>query len=95
MFNGYAFTGTALYLLPDMTGPGTFQPYLRYTTVTPFHSVDRDEFEFGLNYIIAGFNAKASLFYQYGDLATRGLNYAPNAAGSNVSSVNVGLQLQI
>ena len=56
----------------------------------------RDEFEVGLNYVISGFNARASLFYQYGDLATRGLtNFAPNVTGGNVSSVNLGLQLQI
>jgi len=96
MFNGYAFTGTALYLLPDKVGPGTFQPYLRYTEITPLHSIDRGEFEAGLNYIIAGHNAKASLFYQYGDLASRSLtNFAPNVSGGNISSINVGLQLQI
>ena len=96
MFNGYAATGTLLYMLPDKTGPGTFQPYVRYTQITPLHSINRDEFEFGLNYIMAGFNAKASLFYQYGDLATRSLtNFAPNVTGGNVSSINVGLQIQI
>jgi hypothetical protein len=96
MFNGYAATGTLLYLLPDKTGPGTFQPYLRYTSITPLHSANRDEFELGLNYVMAGFNGRASLFYQYGDLATRGLtNFAPNVTGGNVSSVNLGLQIQI
>ena len=96
MFNGYAATGTLLYLLPGQVGPGTFQPYVRYTDITPLHSINRDEFEFGLNYVIFGHNAVASLFYQYGDLATRGLtNFAPNVTGGNVSSINLGLQIQI
>ena len=96
MFDGNAVTGTLLYLLPDKTGPGTFQPYVRGTQITPDHSINRNEFEAGLNYIIAGHNAKASLFYQYGDLATRGLtNFAPNVTGNSVNSLNLGIQLQI
>jgi len=96
MFDGYAVTGTALYLLPGKVGPGAFQPYLRGTNITPNHSINRDEFEAGLNYVIAGHNARVSLFYQYGDLATRGLtNFAPDVTGRNVSSINLGLQIQI
>ena len=96
MFDGVAFTGTALYLLPDKTGPGTFQPYVRFTQINPDGSSDRNEFETGLNYVIAGPNARVSLFYQYGDLATKSLvNFAPGVTGDKVNAIKLAIQLQI
>jgi hypothetical protein len=95
MFDGDAFSVTALYLIDQEVGIGKFQPYLRYTGVYPSHSSDRDEFEAGINYVIDGFNARISLMYQYGDLATKGLNYAPGASGDEVSAVKLGVQIQI
>jgi len=96
MFDGTAFTGTALYLLPDKVGPGKFQPYLRFSQVNPDGSSDRNEFETGLNYIISGHNARVSLFYQYGDLATKSLvNFSPGVTGDKVSAIKLGIQLQI
>ena len=47
-----------------------------------------------MNYIIDGQNARISAFYQYGDIATKGLNYTPSAAGDDVSAVKIGVQLQ-
>ena len=96
MFDGNAYTGTALYLLPEATGPGKLQPYLRYTNIDPSDSSSREEYEAGLNYIISGHNAKVSLFYQYGDLATKSLvNFAPGVDGDKVSAIKLGVQLQI
>ena len=96
MFDGEAFTGTALYLLPDKIGPGTFQPYVRFSQINPDNSSDRNEFETGLNYIISGHNARVSLFYQYGDLATKSIvNFAPGVRGDKVSAIKLGIQLQI
>jgi hypothetical protein len=96
MFDGNAYTGTALYLLPNATGPGKLQPYLRYTNIDPDDSTTREEFEGGLNYIISGHNAKVSLFYQYGDLATKSLvNFAPGVDEDYVSAIKLGVQLQI
>jgi len=95
MFDGDSFSILALYLLPQTVGIGQFQPYARYTGVYPNKSSDRDEDEAGLNYIIDGHNARVSLFYQYGDIATKGLNYAPNAHGKNVNAVKLAIQLQI
>jgi hypothetical protein len=95
MFDGTAFSLTGLYLIPQEVGIGQFQPYVRYSATYPVASANRDEFEVGLNYVIDGFNARASVFYQYGDLATLGLNYAPDAAGENVSAIKVGLQIQL
>lgn len=96
MFDGNAYTGTALYLLPNATGPGKLQPYLRYTNIDPSNSSSREEGEAGLNYIISGHNAKVSLFYQYGDLATKSIvNFAPGVTGEKVSAIKLGVQLQI
>jgi hypothetical protein len=95
MFDGNSFSLAALYLLPEPTGIGTFQPYVRYTGVYPDGSSDRDEFEAGVNYVIDGYNARLAAFYQYGDIATKGLNYAPGAAGNEISAFKLAIQLQI
>ncbi len=95
MFDGDAFSVVGLYMLPQTVGIGKFQPYVRYTGIYADHSSNRDEFEAGLNYIIDGHNARISLFYQYGDLATKGLNYARDASGADVSAVKLGVQIQI
>lgn len=95
MFDGDSFSLVGLYMVDQVVGIGKFQPYVRYTGVYPDGSSDRDEFEVGLNYIIDGHNARISLFYQYGDIATKGLNYAPGVHGDNVSAIKLGLQLQI
>ena len=102
MFDGDSFSVVGLYLLPNTIGIGKFQPYLRYTGVYPssikndIASSNRDEFEAGVNYVIDGHNARVSLFYQYGDLATKGLNYAPTNFGSpKVSAIKLALQIQI
>ncbi|MEH6550354.1 MAG: hypothetical protein V7744_10260 [Pseudomonadales bacterium] len=94
MFSGDASTATALYMFGSETGPGYFQPYVRYTENNPDYSETRDEVEAGLNYIISGHNARVSAFYQYGDIATKGLNYTPSAGGDKISAFKIGLQLQ-
>jgi len=95
MFEGQSFDTSVMYLVPGKVGIGQFQPYLRYVEVMPIDSSDRNTFEGGLNYIIDGHNAKIMLMYNYGDLATKGLNYTDTASGPHVSSVRLGLQLQI
>jgi hypothetical protein len=96
MFRGDAYTGTALYLLPGKVGIGALQPYLRFSQINPDHSTDRNEFEGGLNYIIAGHNGRVSLFYQYGDLATKSnVNFAPGVTGKKVNAVVLAMQVQI
>jgi len=95
MFDGDSWTATGLYLLPQKIGIGQFQPYVRYTSISPDASSDRDESEAGVNYIIDGHNARLSLFYEYGDFATKGLDYSPAAAGDEVSAIKLALQVQI
>lgn len=95
VFNGDSYSVVGLFLFPEPTGMGRFQPYARYTEVTPDDSADRDEWEAGINYIISGHNARIALFYQYGDIATKGLNYAPDAAGEEAGAVKLAVQLQM
>ncbi|MDZ7750574.1 MAG: hypothetical protein U5S82_02675 [Gammaproteobacteria bacterium] len=95
MFDGDAWTVTGLYLMSDKVGIGQFQPYIRFTAVSPDESSDRDEVELGLNYIINGHNARISAFYQHGDIATKGLDYSPTATGDEVGAFKIALQLQI
>ena len=97
MFEGDAYTGTALYLMPGKIGIGQLQPYVRYTynDEESSSSQDRDEYEAGINYIIDGHNARVSLMYQYGDLnSKRRLNYS-NATGDDVHAIKLGFQMQI
>jgi len=95
MFDGDSYSLVGLYLFPQKIGIGKFQPYLRYTEIDPDGSADRDEFEAGLNYIIDGHNARVSMFYQHGDIVTKGLNYAPTAGGATVNAIRIAVQLQL
>ena len=93
-FSGHSWTVYGLYLLPNEVGIGKFQPYARFTSISPQDSINRQEWEGGVNYVIAGHNARISAFYQYGDLTTTGLNYAPGVAGNKADAFKVALQLQ-
>jgi len=95
IFDGDAWTATGLYLFPQKVGIGQIQPYVRATENKPDNSPSREEFEVGLNYIIDGHNAKISLFYQYGDIATKGRSYLPTTTGADVSAIKLALQLQL
>ncbi|PTN13258.1 hypothetical protein [Nitrosomonas aestuarii] len=95
IFDGQSWTVTGLYLFPTKIGIGQFQPYGRYTSVQPDNSSNREEVEGGMNYIIDGFNARISAYYQYGDLFTKGLNYAPGAFGEKVNVFKLSFQIQI
>lgn len=95
MFDGDSYSLVGLYMFPQEVGIGKFQPYVRYTDVMPDASSDRDEIEAGVNYVIDGHNARVSLFYQYGDIATKGLNYAPGVVGEEVSAIKLAFQIQI
>jgi len=95
MFRGQSYTMYGLYLFPGEIGIGRVQPYARFTAISPDQSSAREETEFGANYIISGHNARISAFYQYGDLASKGLfNWAPTVAGGEVSAFKLALQLQ-
>jgi hypothetical protein len=94
MFNGNSYYGQALYLIPNKIGMGQFQPYARFTSVQPNNSATRQETEVGTNYIISGYNARLAAYWQYGDLASLGTNYANNAAGHFGNAFKVAFQFQ-
>lgn len=96
LFDGDSFSTGLLYLIPQRIGIGQFQPYLRGSQVFPDGSSDRYEFETGVNYVIDGHNARVSLFYQYGDLSSKGIfNFGPDVRGNSESAVKLGIQLQL
>ena len=96
LFDGDSFSMGLLYLFPQRLGIGQFQPYVRYSSVYPDGSSDRDEIETGVNYVIDGHNARVSLIYQYGDLSSKGIvNFGPDVRGDSESAVKLGIQLQL
>ena len=94
MFDGNSYYGSLMYLFADKVGMGRFQPYARFTSVQPNNSATRQETEVGTNYIISGFNARLAAFWQYGDLASLGTNYASNATGHFGNAVKWAFQVQ-
>ena len=57
-----------MYLFPQEVGIGRFQPYGRYTFVNSVHASALDEFEAGVNYVIAGHNARISTWWRHGNV---------------------------
>jgi hypothetical protein len=100
MFSGTSWTGYALYLFPQEVGIGRFQPYGRYTGLNSQFGGARNEFELGLNYVIAGHNARISTYWRTGNIGNsstfngQNLGYGPNTTGQHVDSFHVALQLQ-
>ncbi|ADJ27186.1 hypothetical protein [Nitrosococcus watsonii] len=95
IFEGHAYMATALYLFSQQVWVGQFQPYMRWTDNRPSNSSDRNEVEVGLNYVLDGHDARISLFYQYGDINTKGRVWVPGVEGEKVSAVGIGVQLQL
>ena len=99
-FGGTSWTGYALYLFPHEIGIGKFQPYGRFTGQNSQFAGVREEFELGMNYVIAGFNARISTYWRTGNIGGTGtfngqnLNYAPGSTGQHVDTYVVALQLQ-
>jgi hypothetical protein len=90
-----------LFLIPQEVGIGRFQPYGQWTFVQPDNLVqgNRSEYEFGMNYIISGHNARISAFYQHGNFNGNGggafTNYAAGTRDLDKGDAfKVALQLQ-
>ncbi len=97
VFNGHSWTAYGLYLIPNEIGIGRFQPYVRFTSISPLYSAMRQEFEYGVNYIISGHNARIAAYGRYGDMETKGAlagPFSPNDSGNKVDSFHVAFQLQ-
>lgn len=97
IFNGNSWTIYGLYLLPNKVGIGRFQPYGRFTRVSPINSAQREEWEAGMNYVIDGHNARVSVWWSYGDLNSKGfigVPFGPGAFGNRQDMFHIALQLQ-
>jgi hypothetical protein len=95
IFGGTSFTSYAMYLFPQEVGIGRFQPYGRYSV----HASALDEFEAGVNYVIAGHNARISTWWRHGNVGgpaqTGFFGLAPTFIGpQQQDSFHVALQLQ-
>jgi hypothetical protein len=90
MFDGQTYFATAALLFPNKVGWGQLQPYFRYTKNEPdaFYS-SSDLTELGLNYVIAGHNARLNLSYRDGDANLTGF------PGNDVNALTFGVQLQL
>ncbi|CAA0118376.1 Uncharacterised protein [BD1-7 clade bacterium] len=94
LFNGDSFFVTAAYLVPP-TGPGSFQPYVRYTSnnadgPTPASDGKSDLTELGVNYVLQGHNLRLNFNATSGDANASGFK-----AAESVNSFTFGLQYQI
>lgn len=97
IFNGHSWSVYGLYLIPKEIGIGRFQPYVRFTSIDPRYANLRQEWETGVNYIIAGHNARVSAYYRYGDFNGSAGGFfaiAPEQAVQKVDSFHVAVQLQ-
>ena len=92
IFDGDSWLAKGLYMFPQKVGIGQFQPYVVYTGVSPDDGNSQFEFEGGLNYVIDGHKAKASLFYQYGDIDRFDFSGLDNR---NQYTIGLALQFQL
>lgn len=84
--NGYFVL--AGYLFPQKVGIGQLQPHVRYQSLDPQGSSNtRTRTEVGLNYIIDGHDAKASLIFAEDDPGTPG--------SKSANSILLGMQIQL
>lgn len=89
LFDGDSYFGTAAYMLPEKVGMGFVQPYIRYTSNEPSEGEKSDLAEYGVNYIIDGYNLKINANITKGDANASGY------AGSDTTTFLLGLQFQI
>ena len=88
LVQGDGYFVLAAYLLPQKMGMGQLQPHLRYQSFDSAGAGDADtRAELGVNYIIDGHDARATLTFANDDPG------APSVSSFN--SINFGLQFQI
>jgi hypothetical protein len=64
MVSGKSYLGTVAFLFPQFVGWGQFQPFVRYQKQNRDLSATSNKgTDFGVNYLIKGFNAKISAVY--------------------------------
>ena len=88
LFDGDSYYAMVSYIVPKPTGPGKFQPYLRYMKNSPSDSNSSDSTEWGLNYVILGNQLSLNLNFVTGDANASGY------AGKDTDTLTLGLMLQ-
>jgi hypothetical protein len=64
LVEGQAYLGTIAWLFPAKIGWGQFQPYLRYQLFDrDFGDTENEQVDLGVNYVIAGHNARVTAVY--------------------------------
>lgn len=82
---GNGYLASAAFLFPEKVGWGKFQPVFRYQEFdADLTKIDSQQYDFGLNYIIDGHNARISAVYV--------IDQATHAADSN--EFIIGIQAQ-
>ncbi len=89
MFDGSAYFASFAYLIGNQTGPGKYQPYVRYTSNNPSVGDSSSLTEVGVNYVISGQNLKLNLNLTSGDASASGVK------GIDHNAVLFGMQFQI
>ncbi len=88
LFDGESYFITVGYLFPQTVGIGQLQPYARWNENMPDVGSSSDLLELGVNYVIAGHNARLNANWQTGRANLSG------APGNVDTRFQVGLQLQ-
>jgi hypothetical protein len=85
LVQGNGWFGLVGYLIPSQIGWGRFQPHVRYQKFHLDFSPDKRRYDVGVNYVIDGHNARASVIY-----------FNENRPGKDSrSGVLIGFQLQL
>ena len=81
---GRAYSAGLGYIFDQKVGWGQFQPFVRYQKFNPDSNVDTKKYDFGVNYIIDGYNAQVGAVYSNTKVT----------GASDVSAINVAMQFQ-
>ncbi|MCY4044177.1 MAG: hypothetical protein OXE99_03765 [Cellvibrionales bacterium] len=90
LYDGTAMFTSLAFLLPEKTGPGKFQPYLRYTQNTPDEGDSSSLSELGVNYVINGHKLRLNANVTSGDASFTGTK-----ADESITTASFGVQYQI
>jgi hypothetical protein len=88
---GDAYYVGAGYLFNKQIGWGKFMPFLRYQEFDADNNVKTDRVDFGVNYVMAPYNALISAEYQNTGLSGSGV---PVGANRNTDAVLISMQYQ-
>ena len=81
---GRAYSAGLGYIFNQKVGWGQFQPFVRYQKFNPDNNIDTKKYDFGVNYIIDGYNAQVGAVYSNTKVT----------GASDVSAINVAMQFQ-